>query len=95
MKCSPLNQHLFDMKVIDNATCACGRSNEDTNYYLFECQNYTEERHIFDNLDQRIQLNIETFLHGNNRLPNKMVEELFGKVEEYINNTGRFKRENH
>ena len=93
MKCSPLNQHLYDMKVIDSATCACGYGNEDINHYFFECPNFRNERQVFNTLDQRVK-NVNTILQGNDQLPKNMIRELYGKVEEYINNTGRFIRVN-
>ena len=82
------------MKVIDNASCACGHSEEDTKHFLFECPNFANERQIFNNLDQRIPKTVETFLKGNNKLPGRLNSELYGKVGEYIINTGRFRREN-
>ena len=41
---SPLKQHLKMIRVAESEECSCGNPTESTYHFLFECQNWTEER---------------------------------------------------
>ena len=44
MQCSNLNDHLYNLHVIDSPKCSCSYKCEDSNHYLFHCPLYTTER---------------------------------------------------
>ena len=65
MECSELSHHLFNMNIIANPLCTCGR-NETTNHFLIECPQYHLHRVVLiENLTKiNINYNIDTLLHG-------------------------------
>ena len=65
MECSELNHHLFNMHIIDNPICTCGRS-ETTNRFFIECPQYYLHRVVLiENLTQiNVNYNLDTILHG-------------------------------
>ena len=62
---SPFNHHLFNMSIIDNPLCTCGR-NETTNHFFIDTPRYHLHRVVLlENLAQKmINYNLDTLLHG-------------------------------
>ena len=90
MKCSALNSHLHEMHIIDSPTCSCGHNKEDEEHYFFTCQNYTNIRHTFNNLDNQTVLSLKTFLHGDRGISRRQNNLLIDTVTDYIKQTKRF-----
>ena len=65
MECSELSHHLFNMNIIANALCTCGR-NETTNHFFIECPQYHLHRVVLiENLTKiKKNYNLDTLLHG-------------------------------
>ena len=90
MKCSKLNSHLYEMKIVNDPLCNCGQENEDETHYFFNCPHYTNQRR---QLMQTIHIHhgeINIILNGNKDSSAATNTILFETVADYIDSTQRF-----
>lgn len=92
MKCSPLNDDLFNLNIIEHFSCLCTADKEDAHHYFLECPLYNDLRtDLFRNLNSiGIDISLQIILTGDetkDRLTNNIV---MSYVQEFINNTDRF-----
>ena len=90
MLCSPLNEHLFNMKIIDIKYCACGANTESPQHYFFECPIYNDLRVLFEDLDESTPQDIRTFLYGSRDASQRANSKLFAVISKFIVKSGRF-----
>lgn len=93
MKCSPLNSHLHALHVIDNPSCNCGYTNEDSDHYFLNCPLYSITRQTLHNTVNQISINVYTsreLIFGSPELSIKQNYELCTAVLQYISETNRF-----
>ena len=91
MKCSNLNGHLFQLKIIENSSCRCGYFFEDSVHYFFVCPLYVQERNILHNFVAPLgPFNLKTLLYGNSDLSKTDNLSIMQEVIRYIKTTKRF-----
>ena len=90
MRCSALNSHLKDMKIVEDNSCSCGYYQEDTEHYFFQCQQYQQHRAIFNEIDDNMPRHTETFLYGDRNATVDQNAKLFAIVTKFIAKTKRF-----
>ncbi|MCG8096816.1 MAG: hypothetical protein JAZ17_24870 [Candidatus Thiodiazotropha endolucinida] len=88
--CSSLNFYLFSKHIIDSPLCSCG-SIENAYHYLFQCDNYTNQRIVlFDSISQFHTINLDLLLFGDPALTPAENTHIFERVQKYIMDTKRF-----
>ena len=92
MKCSRLNGHLFDLHVIESASCTCGFNIEDTNHFLFNCLLFNDERNVL--IDMLHNLNIlditeDLLLRGSAEYSLELNQKVFSCTFSFIKSTNR------
>ena len=91
LHCSPLNEYLFKIGVLESPLCRCGDSVETTKHYFLECALYAMERITLHNaLSTTGSFNLQTILHGGGSCNTKDDKNIIEAVYKYINDTGRF-----
>lgn len=91
MECSNLNSHLFDLHVVDNSYCSCMNGREDCFHFFFSCPLYNVERlKLFNDVQKLCVVSLECLLYGDKKLNLNQNLEIFGYVERFILETGRF-----
>ena len=80
LNCSPLNEYLFKIGVLESPLCRCGDSVETTKHYFLECALYAMERITLHNA-------LSTTGGSCNTKDDKNIIEA---VYKYVNDTGRF-----
>ena len=90
MKCSKLNSHLFEMKIINDPTCSCGHEVEDEYHYFFHCPQYNEQRRNLLQLDNIHHRNTNILLNGCKGASENTNSLLFETVVDYIEKSERF-----
>ena len=92
MKCSKLNGHLFDLHVIESASCTCGFNIEDTNHFLFHCLLFDDERNVLFGMLRNLNiLNIteELLLRGSEEYSIEQNQKVFSCMFLFIESTNR------
>jgi hypothetical protein len=91
MKCSNLKAHLFELKIIENASCSCGYFYEDSVHFFFVCPLYNQQRTILHNkINPRVPFTLYTLLHGCKDLSIQENVTLYNLVLNFVENTKRF-----
>ena len=94
MKCSDLKGHLFNMHVIEDASCICSDLIEDCEHFFFSCQLYNEQRQkLYRELYELfpdIAVNLQLLLFGNENLLVNENNLLALLVQTFIRDSGRF-----
>ena len=91
LNCSPLNEYLFKIGVLESPLCRCGDSVETTKHYFLECALYAMERITLHNaLSTTGSFNLQTILYGGGSCNTKDDKNIIEAVYKYINDTGRF-----
>ena len=91
MKCSLLCAHLADRHIIDDASCRCGHTREDSLHYFFVCNLYNIPRALLHQEILRFTtFNLHTVLYGDNTLSYLENKVIFEAVQTYIKHTQRF-----
>ena len=91
LRCSNLNNDLFEMHVIDSPMCPCSLNLECARHFFFHCPLYITERlQMFAKIDRITERNLEYLLYGNKRLQHEQNLEIFSAVHEFIEKSGRF-----
>ena len=93
---SQLNYDLFRIGLRDEPYCVCGHLCENSLHYFFECKMYYQQRQeLMNKLDKivmhRCILDINLVLNGNADLTHIENETIFTSVQQYIQQTKRFK----
>ena len=89
LNCSPLNEYLFKIGVLEFPLCRCGDSVETTKHYFLECALYAMERITLHNaLLTTGSFNLQTILHGGGSCNTKDDRNIIEAVYKYINDTG-------
>ena len=92
MQCSNLNDHLYNLLVIDSPKCSCSYKCEDSNHYLFHCPLYTTERCKMRDTVNKIcsgNVDLNLLLHGGQTLDYCQNKTIIESVELYILETER------
>ena len=91
MKCSNLNAHLFQLKLIDDPSCKCGYFFEDSIHFFFVCPLYNGPRTILHNLvGPHAAFTLHTLLYGCTDLGFDLNKSIYLGAIKYINDTKRF-----
>ena len=91
MKCSDLNGHLFQLKIIDNPSCKCGYFFEDSVHYFIVCPLFQQQRNALLNyVIAHAPFSLHILLNGSPELDNKVNKNIYLRVIEYVKNTKRF-----
>ncbi|MCG8048002.1 MAG: endonuclease/exonuclease/phosphatase family protein [Candidatus Thiodiazotropha taylori] len=89
--CSNLNNDLYLNHLSPNPSCSCGENFEDAEHFFFRCSNFNQDRIIlFQSTRNFHPLNLNKLLFGDENLSEDENISLFGAVQRYIKNTGRF-----
>ena len=71
MQCSNLKAHLVLLHVVDDPTCSCGTSAEDSNHFFFDCPLYYSHRLKLSNAVNQVSVfTLNNLLYGDNNLNN-------------------------
>ena len=62
MKCSPLNEHLYQNRVRDSPTCQCGYITENVLHYFIQCSLFNNQRALC--LNQFLHVPVYELLFG-------------------------------
>ena len=92
MKCSALNNELYNLNIIDSPKCACTAQFEDAEHYFLQCPLYNDLRtDLTRNLNSiHVELVLKTILDGNSARDKLTNIIIVSYVQDYINNTDRF-----
>ncbi len=91
LKCSGLNEHLFQNHIEENRNCACGANAETAKHYLIECIRYENIRNdMISEIPNGFELNLKTILEGDDRKSEKDNEALFKATTKFITKSNRF-----
>ena len=89
MRCSELNQHLFDLHIIPNPNCQCGDI-ESTFHFFTQCPNYDINRtrlvNQFNVLE--VDFDLDVLLHGCGNDESNVI--IIRAVDEFVTGTRRF-----
>ena len=78
------------MHIFESLGCSCGAANEDHEPYFFTYTNHVNARNILNTIDNRIMLNVNNILYGDNKKSQRQNNQLIDLVAEYIKQTKRF-----
>ena len=92
MQCSCLNEHLFNMYIVDSPRCVCGYATENSEHFLMHCPLFNTQRTTMLTNIQRLTDNVDihTLLHGDNDISEEFNKEVFSSVHRFIIDTKRF-----
>lgn len=92
MGCSQLNAHLCNnLHVVEHQSCVCGNFIEDPFHYFMECTRYNALRNsLILDVAQFSDINIKTFLYGNQYISEDDNCKIFDAVQRYIIDSKRF-----
>ena len=91
LNCSPLNEYLFKIGILESPLCRCGYSVETTKHYFLECALYAMERITLHNaLSTTGSFNLQTILYGGGSCNTKDDKNIIETVYKYVNDTGWF-----
>ena len=89
--CSNPNNDLSINHLRDNLLCNWCSEIEDGEHYFFNCNNYSNERHVLFEIARYVHpLNTNELLYGNYTLYNTLNSSLFRAVHYYTKSTKRF-----
>ncbi len=93
MECSLLGAHLYKHGVIDSPKCECGFSNEDSLHYFLVCPRFVTQRAALHAVFVKYtSFTLYNILYGVKEAHFNIRKELYLSVHDYIENTGRFRR---
>ena len=88
-----LNNDLYRCNIISNPNCSCGMK-EDSHHFFFVCRKYFEPRRLMMNallLTYNVKMiNVHKLLWGDDSLSSQENEKIFGIVQKFIQESGRF-----
>ena len=91
LKCSNLNAHLFEMKIIGNPSCRCGYFYEDSIHFFFVCPIYNQQRNLLhNNINQTVPFTLRSLLYGCQDLTLAENKEMYNLVLQYVETSKRF-----
>jgi hypothetical protein len=91
LRCSNLQEDLYNINLADTPMCNCGTAIEDAEHYLKECSNYQELRdELAETYPNWHNVEIETMLYGDLNLDEKSNRTIFEVVQKFINQSARF-----
>ena len=90
--CSKLNYDLcFNLHVIDNPSCACGATYENSHHFFCDCPFYNDIRPDLKNAVQSVAtFDNQNLLYGNKNLSDEENIVIFDAVHTYITKSMRF-----
>ena len=83
MKCSSLNQHLFNKNLVQSPLCECGEI-ESNEHFLLKCPIYNDNRRRHLNQIGTIANSVNILLFGSINLTSEQNEMIFESVQSYI-----------
>ena len=91
MKCSILNGHLFQLKLLDDSRCKCGYMVEDSVHFFLVCPLYTDARNALLNFVSPIcSPTVHVLLHGCPDLDLELNRNIYLHTIRFIQATKRF-----
>jgi hypothetical protein len=89
--CSRLNAHLANnLHVIDDPSCMCGHSYEDSEHFLLRCNRYADLRGTMINTIGDIgEVSVDNLLHGNEDLTPAQNRLIYRAAQTFIDSTHR------
>jgi hypothetical protein len=90
-----LNENLTSISLAESAECPCGHHTEDATHFLLHCPLYTAQRLTLiqetANLNAYLDMMLtNTYLHGENRMPEEDNVTLFCHSQDFIIKSKRF-----
>ena len=90
-QCSTLNYDLYRVNLKEDPSCTCGSPCENAFHFFFECDMYNVQRHeLLNSLRNFDRISIDLLMSGDPTLPLKNNINIFQKVQQFIQTTGRF-----
>ncbi len=93
MKCSKLNDHLFNLHVIESSACPCGHKVESSEHYFLKCPLYDPQRKkMFRDIKKIITcdtVTLDMILYGMMKYDFDKNKQIFECVHEFIKESGR------
>ena len=91
MNCSSLAADLFELNIIESATCRCGHDYEDSLHYFFVCPIYRRPRAaLHAAIIDLAPFTLRTLLYGNSLLTFDVNSTIIMATISFINNSKRF-----
>ena len=89
-----LNDDLYKVNIVNNATCSCGAPRETVYHYLLECNKYSNTRAEMLNslrwLPNKYKIDVNFLTNGNTELDYEQNLTVMRNVYRYIKGTKRF-----
>ena len=87
-----LKAHLYDMHIIDSASCQCGAEREDAVHYFFVCPTYDNLRlELLNTVMPFAPFNLHTLLYGYGEVSFEQNTVIFDMVHSFIRRSKRFR----
>ena len=91
LKCSDLNDDLYNKNLVVSPACTCGDPHETADHYFHDCTNYRQERTtLHHEIYRHCPITTDLLLFGNPDADDDTNTDIFDKVQKFILQTNRF-----
>ena len=91
LKCSDLNSHLYEKKLVPSPECPCGEPSETEEHLLLECPLYdVQRRTLIESLRFCDIITAQFLLHGDELLSDEENQTVFQNTQRFLLTINRF-----